>query len=425
MLTIAALLLMTPPLSAAFERLYSSAASASMLAGDAVPPVLDWGRGASPAAAAYYRGWGAQLTGFRLQEMDELTQFEVNSVLAGHGHGAGLSVSTFGARLYRESEARLTYGVQILPRRVAVGVGVRYLNLYIEDNTWESAWGLDAAVLLRLAAFCEAGLFLENLNWPLLDSEALGLYPAAHLGVAFNLEEHWRLQLELTGQPHYRRAVIGAGQSITLLPWLDIRCGVLSSPFSGAAGLRLRLWAGEINYSMVLDESPSFTHIVSVTFRENGQPHQQTNASRRPQTDTASDRPQTVNINTAGAAELRTTLRLSATKAAAVVAYRQTVGYYQTPEQLLNIRGIGPAWLKTHQGRLRFGRHALRGGARWLHHVGMTDLLRVGLSPLAANSVISERRQRRCFTSLHELRGLPHLTPAAFRKIEREYARHE
>ena len=64
----------------------------------------------------------------------------------------------------------------------------------------------------------------------------------------------------------------------------------------------------------------------------------------------------TVNINTADAATLAAELEgVGMARAEAIVAYRETVGRFQTPEQLMDVSGIGPRILEWNQERIVLG----------------------------------------------------------------------
>ena len=61
----------------------------------------------------------------------------------------------------------------------------------------------------------------------------------------------------------------------------------------------------------------------------------------------------TVNINTADAETLATELNgVGPSRAQAIVDYRETVGRFETPEQLLDVSGIGPRILEWNEGRI-------------------------------------------------------------------------
>jgi competence protein ComEA len=62
---------------------------------------------------------------------------------------------------------------------------------------------------------------------------------------------------------------------------------------------------------------------------------------------------QKVNINTASADALAEGLiGVGPSKAAAIVAYRTQFGAFKSVDELLEVKGIGPALLKQNQGRI-------------------------------------------------------------------------
>ena len=59
-----------------------------------------------------------------------------------------------------------------------------------------------------------------------------------------------------------------------------------------------------------------------------------------------------VNINTATAAELQTLKGIGAKKAADIVAYREQNGPFKTVEDLVKVKGIGPATVEKNRAEL-------------------------------------------------------------------------
>jgi competence protein ComEA len=61
-----------------------------------------------------------------------------------------------------------------------------------------------------------------------------------------------------------------------------------------------------------------------------------------------------VNVNTADAATLAAELKgVGISRARAIVDYRQSVGPYQSPEDLLEVSGVGPKVLELNEGNIR------------------------------------------------------------------------
>lgn len=61
----------------------------------------------------------------------------------------------------------------------------------------------------------------------------------------------------------------------------------------------------------------------------------------------------TVNINTADATTLAAELEgVGHSRAEAIVEYRETVGRFESPEQLLDVSGIGPRILEWNRDRI-------------------------------------------------------------------------
>jgi competence protein ComEA len=63
--------------------------------------------------------------------------------------------------------------------------------------------------------------------------------------------------------------------------------------------------------------------------------------------------PGTVNINTADAATLQRLPGIGEGLARRIIAYRQEVGGFKSPEQMLDVRGIGEEEFAALQGLIR------------------------------------------------------------------------
>ena len=61
-----------------------------------------------------------------------------------------------------------------------------------------------------------------------------------------------------------------------------------------------------------------------------------------------------VNINTADAETLAAELKgVGLSRAQAIIDYRQSVGPYKSPEDLLEVSGVGPKVLELNEGNIR------------------------------------------------------------------------
>ena len=59
-----------------------------------------------------------------------------------------------------------------------------------------------------------------------------------------------------------------------------------------------------------------------------------------------------VNINTASAEELQTLVRVGPKYAARIIEYREKNGPFETPEEIMNVSGIGPKTFELNKERI-------------------------------------------------------------------------
>ena len=59
-----------------------------------------------------------------------------------------------------------------------------------------------------------------------------------------------------------------------------------------------------------------------------------------------------ININTASAEELQTLYRVGPKYAARIIEYRELNGPFETPEEIINVSGIGPKTFELNKDRI-------------------------------------------------------------------------
>ncbi|MEJ2202897.1 MAG: ComEA family DNA-binding protein [Gemmatimonadota bacterium] len=112
--------------------------------------------------------------------------------------------------------------------------------------------------------------------------------------------------------------------------------------------------------------------------------------------------------------------------ARAIVEHRTSAGQFQVPDDLLRVRGIGPATLKRIRPHLSIQGAALRGAREVgnraarvnVNRAGEADLQRLpGIGPALAGRILAERKKRpfRSVKDLERVRGIGPATAARLR----------
>jgi competence ComEA-like helix-hairpin-helix protein len=133
--------------------------------------------------------------------------------------------------------------------------------------------------------------------------------------------------------------------------------------------------------------------------------------------------------NTAGDVDLDRLPGVGPSTARAIVAAREEGRVFRTPEDLLEVRGIGEATLERMRGHLAFGAAAAATGARPPRRPPATaspiDLNRAtaealeglpGVGPALAARIVSAR-QERMFSSIEDLERVPGIGPSTLQRL--------
>jgi len=343
---------------------------------------------------------GFNFTSFyeKLYNIDDLTYQYLAASYSLKKFGTwGFGYTRFGNSIYRENELNLSAGKEII-RDVYLGASFNYLMLGIDEETRlvldgrtatlggsVSAIGLDAGILVNLSEKFACGVYLKNVNQPLigLQREALPVFVA--VGAAYKPYKELLVSLDL------KKAVkddanFKSGVEYRFSKYLACRMGVETRPARFSAGASARFRFIGIDYAFITHPELASSHHIAfnlffgkevekpvevkqekkkqkparITTETEGAVPSVPSEKKKPRLDVDIDqlgveaddslaviepikdvKPEDmININTADVETLNQIPGISLIKAKKIIEYRVSAGKYKAVDDLLNVSGI-------------------------------------------------------------------------------------
>lgn len=319
------------PSLAAFEETPTDARSLAM--GGAWAASSDAASSDQPNPAALSRdgGWGAS-AGFALPYgMSDLAAVS-SSCRAVRGRlGLGLSLSTMGSALYRESVFKASASWKI-HQMLSVGVALAGQQLAIQGYGSSLAVGLDAGLLGSPIPQLSLGLAAKNLNRPRIGDPPQELAQGLSAGIAYipitssetvlqlHVQKGWPVQCRL-------------GQEFRIWRGLYTRAGYSAKPASISGGIGLE-WAGySFGYAVKTHSELGLSHCLTLCYSRSAKAEVETIAVEIA-------KQHKIVLNAAPVSELDLLPGVGRKQAEAIAELRDSLGGLDYLDQLLAIKGI-------------------------------------------------------------------------------------
>lgn len=191
-----------------------------------------------PASLAVINSNGFSFNGGVLFGMKHLGHEAGNLVLPFKVGTLGLGFSTFGNRLYSESQIIVGWG-RLIHHRVRLGVGINYYSLSIRDYGSASSVGVTMAWHFQLGPKIFWGGILRNLNSPTIGIQKEALPQTIVSGLYFPLSESLSAQIEWEQDTFYDGG-FKFGVRLKPLSWLALATGYAAGRMTTGIGLQLK-----------------------------------------------------------------------------------------------------------------------------------------------------------------------------------------
>ncbi len=385
---------------AAFERRYSSAQSAALIAGKTLSEDA-WGITRSIAGLSLFTRSGANISGYRFMEGFEdgglqIIDIEGETFVQIFDHAVYIGFSTWGFDLYRETTGRIGHSFDIVANRLSIGYALNYRNLFIKDNSITHAWTADAGLYYLINRYFSLAFLAESVNAVWLHELNLGLRTLLSGGLQINPIESLTLNMEAEYLAGMERINIAAGQTFWPFPFLAVRFGLKSYPFMFGAGFSLKplSWKdfkGRIDYALNIDDAHTMTNVVSLAVAFPPLLKRYVKASGKRRLDY--HQKEKVDVNSESAFGLCAKLKIPRRLSDSILFYRRHTGYFHRKRQLLQVNGMTEEMYDLIRQRIVLGKYALEKGPQWLNTVTEKQLLELGVSKAGAEKLVEYRRK--------------------------------
>jgi competence ComEA-like helix-hairpin-helix protein len=348
------LVLPTQPASAAFQHFTIGTRQMALAGADVALPASGFGMHANPAGMVYANHRKVEFFYNRPFGLKELTQQSIgySDPLLFNQHGViGLGAMTYGFELYKETRLGLSYARALHPK-LAVGGTLDYNQLSIKGYGQASCLGIDIGVLTVLHPSLTVGFRLDNLNQPEIGKQNESIPLTYRAGLAYFLDEQTTILMDWYYEPEFDLS-IQTGLELSLVEFLSLQVGYATQPATLSGGFGLHYGNLDVMYAVSSHSDLGLSHAVGIGFNLVS-PSSSSSAFRfshqamlQTLADVFKPKPSMAfNLNTATAKQLKTLPGITRSKVRDILLYRHQHNGFQSLEELLKIKGIGPKWLE-------------------------------------------------------------------------------
>lgn len=261
----------------------------------------------------------------------------------------GMGVSQLGHEFYKEQKFTLAFSHHY-HKKFYFGIGLNYQTLSIDGYGSTGTFGLDLGILVPLNSKLNWGFQTGNINRASIGSSDEKQPQILKTGLSFQAHSRLLLAFEIFKDVRYAEE-FRFGAEFEPISGFALRAGMASNPdrFSSGFGIAKNIF--KVDYAFFTHNDLGLTHQLSFSIHLNKKKTTRSNvANVIRNTDMNSQKieisSRRVNLNQASAKELQTLPGIGPALAAAILAYRDEKGKFQTIEELQNVPGIGTKTLE-------------------------------------------------------------------------------
>ena len=253
-----------------------------------------------------------------------------------HFMSFGFGCHSFGLENYRETSVFAGGGFQAFSN-TRLGLSIHLDHLQIKNHGSASTVGVNLGVQNQISPKILLGVTAHNINRPEIGKTKEKLPQTFSIGATISLNP----QIQLLGQL-FKDIRYAPEPSFSVnyhpIPCLAIYSGASMAPSRYHAGFTLSLKMMNFSYAVVTHHTLPASHYLSFSISRKSSQHQQVSKSTV-----------CLDINQAELADFQKLPGIGLKTATAILEFRQQIGSFTLPEQLLEVPGIGPVTF----GRIR------------------------------------------------------------------------
>ena len=201
----------------------------------------------NPAKIGLSGNAGINLFYINYYGLKEINQISLANQFRFYGLPLGMGISTFGNKLYRETELRTGVTFEVI-QQIRLGVSLNLYHLDIENYGSSMCWGLDLALMKNISNELTMAFVVSNLNEPKIGSVAERIPAHFGFGLAYHPITYMDLNLDIIKDDEfdfdYR-----FGIQYHLNQWFSVICGFRDLVNSVSAGFKISNDNYNLNYA--------------------------------------------------------------------------------------------------------------------------------------------------------------------------------
>lgn len=197
--------------------------------------------------------------------LPELARETIAARISVSNYPLGFRASTFGSKLYRESDYGLI-AAKRLRSNIAVGLEIGARNLQIESNPNSTAAIASFGIVFQPLSAFTLGATWKNLNRPRLDGYSDHIEESLNIGACATIGNSGIICADLIQEKHFPLE-IRAGAEASLLANLKLRVGFRAEPVRPSAGFQVDLKRWSFLYCADLHPDLGPSHSMGLEVR--------------------------------------------------------------------------------------------------------------------------------------------------------------
>ncbi len=193
----------------------------------------------NPAVSADLEAINVGLTYSRPYGISELVQAGIIANYLHAPYGIGVSFSSFGNNVFRESRLSFNLSRLFLDDKVSIGTNLHWYSIHAENYEIVNSLGVDVGVFYKISPSVNTGFSVQNINQPKIRNHAEELPLVTSWGFSFMPDEHISTYVAVQKDAWHPLA-IHCGVNVRANSYFSLQSGFSSYPSVPALGVHFK-----------------------------------------------------------------------------------------------------------------------------------------------------------------------------------------